>query len=278
LNLIYRLFRKIKRLFLQKEIIPIYQPVDANKILQNKVILITGGTGGIGYSIAKQAVASGAKVILCGTNEAKLNKLSLELGENAKGYKYDLSLLDDDIDNIMGEIAALFPKNCIDILVNSAGIHGELNFFNESIQEFDKIMSINVKGTYFISQAVAKQMIEKGIKGHILNISSSSALRPASTPYQISKWAINGMTKGLADILLPYGIIVNAIAPGPTATSMVKDINNTNLYFEHQPSHRYTTPEEIANLAIFMISDMGNMIVGDTYYITGGSGTISYHR
>lgn len=277
MNLIRRLFRKIKNMFSQKEIIPIYQPVDTNKILQNKVILITGGTGGIGFAIAKQAVASGAKVILCGTNVAKLNKLSLELGENAKSYNFDLSSL-DDVENILREITSIFPENRIDILVNSAGIHGELNFLNESVEEFDKVMNINVKATYFISQVVAKQMIEKGIKGHILNVSSSSALRPASTPYQISKWAVNGITKGLADVLLPYGIIVNAIAPGPTATSMVKDVNNKNLYFEHQPSHRYATPEEIANLAIFMLSDMGNMIVGDTYYISGGSGTISYHR
>ena len=85
------------------------------------------------------------------------------------------------------------------------------------------------------------------------------------------------MTKGLADILLPYGIIVNAIAPGPTATQMVKSSNDENLFYYDQPAHRYSTPEEIANLAVFMVSSMGNMIVGDTYYITGGSGTISYH-
>ena len=86
------------------------------------------------------------------------------------------------------------------------------------------------------------------------------------------------MTKGFADILLPHGIVVNGLAPGPTATEMVKDTSTDNIYYEHQPSHRYATPEEIANLALFMISPMGNMIVGDTFYMTGGSGTISYHR
>ena len=139
-------------------------------------------------------------------------------------------------------------------------------------------MDINVKGMYFVSNIVARQMIEKKIKGHILNISSSSSLRPAWTPYQISKWAVNGITKGLADYLLPYGIIVNGLAPGPTATEMVKKDSDDNLFYQEQPSHRYITAQEIANLAIFMVSSNGDMIVGDTFYMTGGSGTISYHK
>lgn len=121
-------------------------------------------------------------------------------------------------------------------------------------------------------------MIDNHIKGHILNVSSSSALRPAWTPYQISKWAIDGMTKGFADLLLKDGIIVNGIAPGPTATDMVNMGDTSNIYYDAQPSHRYAMPEEIANLAIYLISPLADFIVGDTIYITGGSGTISYHK
>lgn len=174
--------------------------------------------------------------------------------------------------------AAKFPENRIDILVNSAGVNGHADFAHVTEEEFDKIMDVNIKGTYFMSQAVSQYMIEKKTKGHILNVSSSSALRPASTPYCISKWAVKGLTFGLADVLHPYGIVVNAIAPGPVATPMLgkgeeESIENPNIV-----SGRYAMPSEIAALAVFMVSDMGNLVVGDTFYMTGGSGTITLHH
>ena len=268
---------KIKSKFIHKEILPIFVPTNESDLLKDKIVLITGGNGGIGFAIAKRAVSVGAKVIICGTNQIKTDKACEELGENAKGLFLDLA----DNKNIEKQILegiSLFPEKKIDILVNSAGLHGEWDFFNFIWKDFDKLMAVNVQGTYYVSQIIAKQMIDKKIKGHILNISSSSALRPAWTPYQISKWAVNGITKGLADLLLPYGIIVNAIAPGPCATEMVGKKDSKNIYYENQPAHRYLLPEEVANLAVFMISDYGNMIVGDTYYISGGSGVISYHK
>lgn len=121
-------------------------------------------------------------------------------------------------------------------------------------------------------------MMDRRIKGHILNFSSASSLRPASQPYAISKWAITGFTKGLADILIPYGITVNAIAPGPTATPMLGKTTNDEIGHDVCPAGRYATTQEIANLALFMVSGMGDLIVGDTFYITGGSGIISLHK
>lgn len=117
--------------------------------------------------------------------------------------------------------------------------------------------------------------IEKKTKGHILNVTSSSALRPAWTPYHMSKWAVKGLTLGLADLLLPHGIIVNAIAPGPVATHMLGKNEGDSIEKSDAVCGRYAMPSEIASLAVFMVSDMGNMIVGDTYYMTGGSGLIS---
>ena len=166
----------------------------------------------------------------------------------------------------------------IDILVNSAGLVSYSDFYHMTEQEYDSIMDVNAKGTYFMSQAIGKMMIEKKIKGHILNVTSSSALRPAWTPYQMSKWAVRGLTLGLADALLPYGIIVNAIAPGPVATPMLGKFEGDSIYSDKFPSGRYAMPEEIAQLAVFMVSDMGNLIVGDTFYMTGGSGTITLHN
>lgn len=174
--------------------------------------------------------------------------------------------------------ASMFSSNEIDILVNSAGVVSHSDFFHMTEEEYDIIMNINARGTFFMSQAVGNFMIEKKTKGHILNVSSSSSLRPAWTPYQMSKWAVKGMTLGLADMLLPYGIIVNAIAPRPVATPMLGKYEGDSIYSASFPSGRFAMPEEIANLAVFMVSDMGDLIVGDTFYMTGGSGTISLYN
>lgn len=177
----------------------------------------------------------------------------------------------------VSEAANLFDGR-IDILVNSAGLVSKHDFFSMTGEEYDSIMDTNLKGTYFISREVAKLMIEKKIHGHILNLSSSSSLRPAWTPYQLSKWGIKGLTLGLADLLIPYGITVNAIAPGPTATPMLGRSEEDSLYEPYTPAGRYSTPEEIANLAVFMVSGAGDMIVGDTVYMTGGSGNLTLHH
>ena len=94
----------------------------------------------------------------------------------------------------------------------------------------------------------------------------------------MSKWAIRGVTLGLADTLIPYGIVVNAIAPGPTATPFMGLKEGENKYLDKQPTHRYAFPSEIAELAAFMVSDYGNLIVGDTYFISGGSGVKTLHN
>lgn len=271
------LLKKTVGVFKEEKLLPVYKPIDKNQILKDKVVLITGGTGGIGFAIAETAIASGAKIIISGTNEQKLASICEKLGDNAKPLSMNIGNI-GSIEDCIERGIHLFPESRIDILINSAGTHGDWDFNKPDEETFDKVMDINVKGMYFVSNIVARHMIKNKIKGHILNVSSSSALRPAWTPYQISKWAVNGITKGLADYLLPYGIIVNGIAPGPTATEMVKKDGNKNLYYEAQPSHRFITAQEVANLATFMISNSGDMIVGDTFYITGGSGTISYHK
>ena len=94
----------------------------------------------------------------------------------------------------------------------------------------------------------------------------------------MSKWAVRGMTVGFADILLPYGIVVNAIAPGPVATPMLGKQDDDSIDNPDMVGGRYAMPSEIASLAVFMVSDMGNLIVGDTYYMTGGSGLITLHH
>ena len=257
-----------------KKIVPVQHLTDNAHLLEGKVALITGGSGGIGSAIAKAYLESGCKVVITGTNEEKLKKYCEKLGENTKYVQIDLNNV-SDIAKKVNEAVACFGK--IDILVNSAGIHSTemiSDFLTVSEKEFDDIISVNLKGTYFISQAVCNYMIDNKIKGHILNISSSTALEPAWSPYRLSKWGIKGLTLGLAQKMLPHGIVVNAIAPGSTATSLVGFKEGDSIQTGENKVGRLIMPDEVAYYAKLLVSDLGDMIIGDTLYISGGRGTV----
>lgn len=273
--MIKQVLKKMLKKLRAKQLVPIVTPVDKDKMLENKVVLITGGSSGIGLSIAEACLKSGAKVIIAGSTQSKIDDV-LKEKKNPNLAGIVINIMDvSSLNNKVFEAASIFNGK-IDVLVNSAGAHHTHQFEDMPENEFDKIMNTNVKGTFFMCQKVVEHMKKNGIKGHILNISSSSALRPAWGPYQMSKWAIAGFTKGLAEKCQPYGIVVNALAPGQTATPML-GISNDDIYNGYAMAGRYIMPQEIANLAVFMISDMGNMIVGDTFYMTGGSGVVTFN-
>ncbi|WP_300343787.1 SDR family NAD(P)-dependent oxidoreductase [uncultured Oscillibacter sp.] len=266
-------------LFKEKKIFAVPADVGMGELLKGKTALITGGSEGIGLAIAKDFIKNGAKVIIASRDEQKLKRCVAEIGSSGRIGHIVLDVQEvSSFTQKIEEASELFPDDRIDILVNSAGIVVKSTFFDIEEKEYDSIMDTNAKGTYFMCQAMARYMIENKIKGHILNVSSSSALRPAWTPYQMSKWSVRGLTLGVADLLLPYGIVVNAIGPGPTFTSMLGKSEGDSMYNAVCPAGRFASPEEIAHLAVFMVSDCGDLIVGDTFYMTGGSGTISCHR
>lgn len=257
----------------EKNIVSVNISKSSEELLKGKIALIVGGTGGIGKAIAEAFISSGAKVVISGTTESKIRKTVEELGINAKGIQIDLnqvSLFDEKIAHVIEQ----FPENRIDILVNCAGVHGDQKFGNVSEETYDMVMNTNLKGLFFMTQEVGNYMKRKGIKGHILNVSSAAALKPGYTPYEISKNAVRAFTLGAAAELIDYGIVVNAIAPGPVATSMLGYEEGDTLYTDCVPAKRFATPLEIAQLAVIMVSDMCNLVVGDTFYISGGSGTI----
>ena len=257
-----------------KRVEPIVHPTDNENMLKGKTALIIGGSGGIGFAIAKSFVESGCQVIISGTNEKKLQDCCNKLGNNSKYVVMNLLNVKEIREGIKSAVK-LFGK--IDILVNSAGIHSTAmisDFLDVTEEEYDSILGINLKGTYFVCQEISNYMIENKIKGHILNISSSVALEPAWSPYRLSKWGVKGFTAGLAQKLIQYGIVVNAIAPGSTATSMLGVKEGDSIYTDDNPVGRFIMPDEVASYAKMMVSDLGNMVVGDTLYISGGRGTI----
>ena len=274
-TMIKRLLLQIWDIFRKKEITYLsLKHVEPTNLLENRVALITGGGSGIGKAIAKSFAESGAIVIIAGRNEEKLIKAKKEIeGSNV----YTLQLDTTDIPCIpkkIKEAEQLLGGKTIDILINNAGVSGgEISTTNEI--EFDKIINTNIKGTFFMSKYFGEYMRDRGIKGNILNIASSSSLRPATSAYNISKWGIRCFTIGLARLLAPHGITVNGIAPGPTATPMMMKNNEKNMAKPNSLIKRWILPEEIANMAVFLVSDMGKSIVGDIVYMTGGAGNVS---
>lgn len=255
--------------FKAKKYVPIIQVKEENKIFENKVALISGGSGGIGLAIAKSLSDSGCKVFIGGTNEVKLKLIK-------EKYDYDYVVLNfnhlDSISYAINYIDSLCGK--IDIFVNSSGVHTEnVNFFEVSADEYDRVMDINLKGTFFACQKISNYMIEKRIKGSILLVSSNRGVEPAWSPYGLSKWAINGFTKGLAKMLCTYGINVNAISPGSTATELLGKKEGDEISTSENNYGRMITPEEVGTLAKLLVSDAGKMIDGEVVHISGGRGT-----
>ena len=227
----------------EKNIISIDIPKNKEELLKGKIAFIVGGTGEIGMAIAEEFILAGAKVVISGTNSKKIHNAIKRLGN---------------------------------ILVNAAGIHGNQCFGEITETTWDSVFDVNLKGLFFMTQAVGNYMKKNNVKGHILNVSSAASLKPGYTPYEISKNGVKAVTLGVAAELIPYGIVVNAIGPGPVATKMLGRNKEDTLYTDCVPAMRFATPSEVAQLAVIMVSDMCNLVIGDTFYISGGSGTIKY--
>lgn len=245
-----------------------------NEMLKGRVALITGGTSGIGFEIAKAFLNAKASVVITGRSDDKLKKAVNELSPYGPccGLVMDIT----NTDTIQAKFAEAVTKyGKIDILVNNAGVSG-CYLINGVPEEFDKVIDTNLKGVFFLSQEVGRYMKENQIHGNILNISSASSVRPAACAYTISKWGIRGFTLGLARTLLPYGITVNALAPGPVATPLLnKEGKNDNLSLPNTPYGRYAIPEEVANMAVILVSPIARLVIGDTVFMTGGAGNVN---
>lgn len=257
-----------------KNIQPVMQTVGDECLLKGKTALVVGGSGGIGKAVAKAFLKNGANVVIAGTRRAKVDKVVLELGGNCAGVVVDLAE-PETFSKVIDEAVAFCGP--INILVNSAGVHTEDvsmgGFLDFSVEEYDRILDINLRGVYFMVQSVAKRMIsDKVSNGHILIVSSSAGNEPAWSPYRVSKWGLKGITEGMASALVPHGIVVNAIAPGSTATPLLGVEKGDSISAEDNRLGRFAMPEEIAEFAVMLASPMGDMVVGDTLYVSGGRG------
>ena len=275
-NIVTKLFSK--RPIVQKVNVVRLQP---SELLQGRCALITGGTSGIGFAIAQTMLDAGAVVVITSRSELRLHEACEQLrntnpiySDRVFGYVMDNRKV-NQLKKQFNDILTQLKEKKIDILVNNAGVQsGTFGFTTE--EQYDFVLDTNLKGVYFLSQLVANYMRENHICGYILNIASSSSLRPANSPYIVSKWGIRGLTLGLAKMLIPYGIIVNGIAPGPTATPMLSHNESKGYGNDRNPMGRLIAPCEIANMAVILTSGLSRAIVGDVVYMTGGAGIITF--
>lgn len=273
LNIISKIRPRIRK------VTPIIVTLPPNELLSGKTALITGGTNGIGFAIANAFLTAGANVIITSRNQQRATstaqKLALKFPEKKIiGIALDNSLFGKD-DTDSETLFAKIGNMQIDILVNNAGISGGDN--NKSnLENFDDVFQTNLRGPFFLSKAIAEYMAIHHIEGNILNIASSSSTRPAITPYMMAKWGLRSMTLGLAKQYVDFGIVVNGIAPGPTATGMIQQVSKNNIVNKDNPIQRLILPEEIAQMAVILVSPLGRSIIGDIVYMTGGAGVITF--
>ena len=238
--------------------------------LKDKVAIITGGAGGIGYAAVKRFVEEGAKVAIFDYDQQLGEQVAQQFGEQVVFYAVDVSKL-DQVKAMVEKVIAQFGK--IDILVNNAGITRDATLVKMTEEDFARVIQINLNGVYYCTQAVTPHMIAQG-SGKIISTSSVSGVYGnfGQTNYAATKAAIVGMTKTWAKELGRKGINVNAVAPGFTATSMVEKMPEKVLQqMESITSlQRLGKPEDIANAYLFLASDESNYITGHVLHVDGG--------
>ena len=244
-------------------------------MLDGKVAIVTGGTRGIGLAVVRNFLNNGAKVALFGSKKESIEKaLSILREENenfqVSGFYPDLTS-EREIRDTLAKIAEEFGK--IDILVNNAGLSSSTKIEDYTIEEYDKIANVNMKGVFVCSKEVVHYL--KETHGNIINISSMVSIygQPSGCVYPMSKFAVNGLTKSLSRELAPVGIRVNAVAPGITKTDMVASLPDEMIkpLIATIPIGRIGEPEDIANACLFLASDMASYITGEVMQVDGGA-------
>lgn len=245
--------------------------------LQGRVAIVTGASSGIGQCIAKRFAAEGANIVInyIAPLEGAQNTLKMVEAAGAQGIivRADVSR-PNDIEQLINEAWAGF--GAADILVNNAGIGFEPPFLEAGEEDFYRIIDVNLKGPFFVTQAFVRKLAAERKPGRVINISSvhEDIVLPGNSAYCASKGGLRMLMRNLAVELGVLGITVNNIAPGAIDTPMSKplldDKARRNALLEQLPLNRIGTPHDVAALALFLASDEASYVTGATYYVDGG--------
>jgi len=244
--------------------------------LENKVAIVTGGASGIGKATVKIFSEVGMKVIIADFDDELGIEIEKELqdkGHSVFFFKTDIT----DSSQISNLIEFTLEKfQSIDVLVNCAGVSGLSNYLELIEEEWDWTINTNLKGTHLMCLGIAKVMVEKKIKGRIVNISSINDQIPVAglSAYAASKGGITSLTRAIALELAPYGINVNALRPGAIDTPMMKEVlelpSLAQAIMRQIPRGRLGKPKDVAKVILFLVSDLGDWVTGAEIPVAGG--------
>jgi dehydrogenase/reductase SDR family protein 4 len=243
--------------------------------LKGKVAIVTGASRGIGKAIALEMAKSGADLVVVSRKIADIEKTADEIkamGRKAIAVAAHIGRL-EDIATVVAKSKEAYGK--IDILVNNAATNPTMDSaLDASDRAWDSVMNLNLKGLFFLAQAVAKVMKEHG-GGVIINVSSVAGVTPDILPiYSISKAGVNMATKVMAQQWAPYGIRANTLSPGQTKTQFSEALwGNPDIYkviMDRTPLKRIADPQDMANAAVFLASDKSSFITGQNFLVDGG--------
>ena len=245
-------------------------------MLKGKTAIVTGGTRGIGFAIVKKYLENGANVVLAGSRQESVEKA---LKQRAAYEGRIMGIWPDlcDPEAVARDFAAVKERfGRVDILANNAGVSSRTSLYEYTLEEFSKIMDVNVKAVFVCSQAAARIMKEQG-GGVIINTSSMVGEygQPSGCGYPASKFAVNGLTKSLARELAKDQIRVNAVAPGVTRTDMVAALPQemVDRISAGIPLGRMGEPLDIANAYLYLASDLASYVTGITLRVDGAAMT-----
>ena len=246
--------------------------------ITGKVAIVTGGASGIGRAIALALAESGANVVIADKALDGAEEMAREIesaGGKAIATKTDVTD-SKEVEQMVQRTIEKFGK--IDILINNAGIIARSSVMDMKEEELDRTFEVNLKGVVLCSQAAARHMIEQK-SGKIVNLGSSLSSRASvcnlsggGADYCASKAAVQALTRSLAMEFGPYGINVNAVAPGPTNTPMHEGLwEMAAVYYQNSvPLGRLAEPEDIADVVVFLVTDAARFITGQTIHVNGG--------
>ncbi len=256
-------------------------------MLKDKVAVITGASQGIGYACAERFIREGARVVLSDVTDDMGEKAA----EKLRGMDGDAIYTHCDVSN-KADVEALFDTAIekygrVDTVIANAGIVVVSDILDLEEADFDRVISINLKGVFLTGQVAAQRMIGQepdadNSRGTIINMSSLNGLLaiPAIAPYVIAKGGVNQWTKCLGIRMAAEGVRVNGIGPGSIATEMflkvADDPQKMREIMSRTPMQRAGEPDEVAKLAVFLASDYSSYITGETIYIDGGRQGLNY--
>ena len=246
---------------------------------ETSIALITGGAQGIGYACGAAIARDGVRVVLADINAEGVEAAAEKLGGGTVGLACDMG--------DPAQTAALFDRieaevGAVSILVNNAGIAAPGDFLETSLEQFQRVIDVNLTGTFLAVQRAARAMVARKIAGSIVNMSSINAqvAIPSIAAYCASKGGVMQLTKAAALALAPYDIRINAVGPGSIDTEMMAGVNANpdamKTVLSRTPLKRVGTPEEIAEVVAFLASAKASYVTGETIYVDGGRLAMNY--